>query len=390
MNKRINDKMKKMFIYGIAIVAVSCAFLCLLLNFSYVKGVVISVLTAFKPVAYALIFVFCVSGIVNMYTRLFGGAFSKMKKGALLTKILSVVLGYLTFLVIVAVLIAIVVWTFVETSADILTNIPQYLSDAKGWIRDFLGSVDVLSNQSDKIMNYIDDSLDLSYESIKTYIPSIIGFANKIISEMSSILLGLIISIYIVCSREYLGKIKNRLVHAFLSDEKAEHAHGVTQTVYGYFTDFFSSRLLYSLLIGAAFYVVLYIMGIPTFMAVMIGVLVFIPVVGTVIAFGMSTFFVFIISGEYVLWFIAVFVALLLIGYLVLQKKLIKESVRTTVTASLVSVLVLYGLFGVVGAILAIPVYLSSKLLFKNALDSIEIKKKQKQQAENTDEDDDI
>ena len=390
MNKRINDKIKGIFVYGLTIVAISCAFLCLLLNFSYVKGFVIAILSALKPVVYALIFVFCVSGIVKMYSALFGRAFSKMKKGALLTKILSVVFGYLTFLLIVAVLMVVVVWTFVDTSAEILTNVPQYLSDAKGWVRDTIGSVEILSGQSEKIMNYIDDSLDLSYESIKTYVPSIISFMNRMLSEMSSLLLGLIISIYIVCSREYLGRVKNRLVHAFLSDEKAENAHVVSHLIYGYFNDFFSGRLLYSLLLGAAFYVVLYIMGIPTFIAVMIAVLIFIPVVGTVIAFGLSTFFVFITTGQYVLWFIVVFTALILVGYLVLQKRTIKESVRTTVTASLVSVLVLYGLFGVVGAILAIPVYLSSKLLFKNALDSIEIKKKQKQQAENTDEDDDI
>ncbi len=375
MNKRTNDKMKRMFVYGLAIVAISCAFLCLLLNFSYVKGIVVAFLTALKPVAYALIIVFCVSGIVNMYATLFGRVFSKLKKGSLLTKILSVLLGYLTFLVIIAVLITVVVWTFVETSADILTNVPQYLSNAKGWVRDFLGSVDFLSGQSDKIMNYIDDSLDLSYESIRTYVPSIIAFMNRLISEMSSILLGLIISIYIVCSREYIGRVKNRLVHAFLSDEKAENAHNFTQTVYGYFTDFFSGRLLYSLLLGGAFYVVLYIMGIPTFIAVMIGVLVFVPVVGTVIAFGLSAFFVFITSSQYVLWFIVVFVALLLIGYLVLQKRIIKENVRTTVTSSLVSVLVLYGLFNTIGAILAIPIYLSGKLLFKNILGVIELKK---------------
>ena len=131
-------------------------------------------------------------------------------------------------------------------------------------------------------------------------------------------------------------------------------------------------------------------MGIPTFIAVMIGVLVFIPVVGTVIAFGMSTFFVFIISGEYMLWFIAVFVALLLIGYLVLQKKLIKESVRTTVTSSLVSVLVLFGLFNTIGAILAIPIYLSTKLLFKELLASIEAKRNAVRVSSAEDEDEDI
>jgi hypothetical protein len=39
-------------------------------------------------------------------------------------------------------------------------------------------------------------------------------------------------------------------------------------------------------------------------------------------------------------------------------------------------VLVLYGLVGTTGAVLAIPVYLSAKLVFKNILKVIEHKKK--------------
>ena len=374
MNKR-NDKLKKPFLYGLAIVAISCAFLCLLLNLSYVKGFVVAVLTAFKPVVYALIFVFCVGGIVDKYAAAFSRAFSKMKKGALLTKILSVVLGYLTLILIVAVLLAIVIWTVVDASADILDKIPQYLANAKAWVSDFLGSVDFLAGQSENIMNNINESF-LSFESIMDYGETILPVVGKIFSEMSSILLGLIISIYIICSREFLGRIKDRMVHAFLTDEHAERAHNVTHTIYGYFTDFFSRRLLYSLIVSAAFYLVLFIMRIPLFIAIMIGVLVFVPVVGTILAFALSAFFVFITMGQYVLWFIVVFTALMLTGYLVLQKRIIKESVRTTVTASLVSVIVLYGLFGTVGAILAIPVYLSSKLLLKNLLESIEIKRR--------------
>ena len=115
-----------------------------------------------------------------------------------------------------------------------------------------------------------------------------------------------------------------------------------------------------------------------SFISIMIGVLVFVPVVGTIIAFALSTFFVFITSYNLVLWFIVVYTVILLIGYLVLGKYIIRENVRTTVTASLIAVLVFYGLLGTIGAVLAIPVYLSCKLAFKSLLISLENRREAK------------
>ncbi len=378
MRKRTNDKLNKLFLYGTGIVLAACAFLALLLNFGYVKGAFLALLSALKPVVYALIFVFCVSGIVNMYSSFFERAFSKFKKKDILAKILSVTLGYLTFLLIIAALLIIVILPLVSSYSEIIANIPGYITSAKDWVRETISSVPILSGQSDRIMDYINESLNFSYDSIRKYVPAVMEIVNKLLSEASNMLLGLIISIYIICSRRYIERVKNRLVHAFLSDDKAQKAHDATYTIYGYFTDFFSGRLLYSLVIGIVFYVVLWIMDIPmySFISIMIGVLVFVPVIGTVLALGLSAFFVFITSYRLVFWFFAVFTVILLLGYLVLQKYIIKQNVRTTVTASLVSVLVLWGLIGTTGAVLAVPVYLSSKLLFKNALNAIEQRKK--------------
>ena len=374
MKMRMDKKYNKMFFYALGIVAVACAFLSLLLNFSYVKGFAIDVFFAFKPVLYAVIFVFCVGGLVNTYYSFFEKRMVKGKRTALAAKVLSVVLGYLSFLLIIAALLIIVVLPLVSSYSDILAKIPEYISNAKLWLKDTVTSIPLLSHQSEEIMDYINDSLNFSYDSLQKYAPTFMGMINKLLSEASNILLGLIISIYIVCSRGYISKVRDRLVRAFLSEDMAERTHRAMVSIYGYFTDFFSCRLLYSLIIGIVFYIVLWAMEIPlySFISIMIGVLVFVPVVGTIIAFALSTFFVFITSYNLVLWFIVVYTVILLIGYLVLGKYIIRENVRTTVTASLIAVLVFYGLLGTIGAVLAIPVYLSCKLAFKSLLISLE------------------
>lgn len=363
-----------MLLYAIGIVAVACAFLSVLLHFSYVKGLFFGLLSALKPVVYALIFVFCVSGIVNSLSSFFGKRIKGAKYSSAVVKVLSVTFGYLTFLLIIAALLVIVVLPLVNSYSDILSKIPEYLSGAKAWVSDIISSVPLLSEQSERIMEYINESLNFSYDSIQKYVPVFMSAVNVLLSETSSILIGFIISIYIVCSGAYISRVRDRLVGAFLSKDRAERTHDALVRIYGLFADFFSSRLLYSLIIGIVFYIVLWVMDVPlySFVSIMIGVLVFVPVVGTMLAFAISTFFVFITSYKLVLWFVCVFIVIMLIGYFVLGRYVIKNSVRTTVTASLISVLIFSGLFGTVGAVLAIPVYLSCKLIFRSMLESIE------------------
>lgn len=393
MRRQKNDKVQTIFVYALIVMAIAAAFLCLLLNFDVVWNILSSFILAFRPIIYAVIFVFCVGGLVRSFEKLFTKLFVKGKKTAVLCKVLSVTLGYLVFLIIIALLAVIVVLPIVNSYSEIFASVPVYLENASKWIEGTLRSIPIISEQSDKIMQHINDSLNISYDSISKYAPIAMGWLNKLISEASSMLLGLIISIYMICSLSYIERVKNRLVHAFISDEKAERAHNAIEAVKGYFSDHFSGRVLYCLVIGMIFYVVMWIMGIPfySFLSTMIGILGFVPVIGTLTGFGISLFFVFVTKYEMALWYIICYIAITAFGFLFLQKKIIKESARPSVTASLASVLIMQGFFGTFGAVLAIPVYLSIKYLFFMALEMFEEKKakyKEKKEQQEDEEDD--
>ncbi len=366
--KKENGNYRRLFWYSLAVIAAVSVFLCIILNLSYVKDLVIRFFIALKPIFYALAIVFCVSGTVNVFESFFLRYLSKNKKQRKLSRVLGVVLGYLTFLLVIMALLVIVILPLVRSYPDIQNSIPAYIEGARGWIERTIDKIVFLSGQSERIMEYIDRSLDISYESISTIAPMIVGAANKIISEASNMLLGLIISIYIVCSREYIRKVKKRLTAAFLPEQKVVSFERYMMHVHSYFADFFSGRLLYSLIVGIVFYVVLWVMGVPlySFISIMTGALVFVPVVGTVSAFGISVFLVFITAYELVGWYILVYVVLMLLGYIFLQKYIMKEKVRVSVTSALISVMIIGGLFGTIGTVMAVPVFLSVKLLFLN------------------------
>ncbi len=377
-----NEKYTRILLFALTILFATVALLAIVLNFDYVKDFLRLFFSALKPVIYALLIVFCVNGIIGFYNKLFLRLFKKSKKKEMLSKVFSVVLGYLSLLIIVAAMLIIVIVPFVSSCTRLIEVAPSYISGARSWIENTLKSIPFLSGESDKIIEYINGSFSFSYDSVSEYAPAVMGVVNKIISEASNLLIGFIISIYIVVSSGYISRVRHRLVHTFMSEEKAHRVHDFLFEVYGYFTKYFSGRLLYAIIVWIAFYVSMWILGIEFYsvISLVIAALTLAPVVGVVIAFGISLFFVLIASMKMALPFVFIFALIMLLGKLLLQKYIIHISVRTSVTSSLISVIVMYGLFGTVGAIVAVPVYLTLKLFLNGVISAREEKKQAKKQ----------
>ncbi len=371
-----NEKYTRIFVCALAILFVAILFLGFVLNFEYFKAIASAFLSACKPVVYAVLVVFCVNGIINTYNKLFLKLFKKSKKKEALSRLFSVVLGYITLIVLIAAMMIIVIVPFISSCAKLVEAVPEYIVGAKAWIEDTIRALPFLSGESEKILEYINGSFSLSYDSITEYAPIVMGVANKIFSEASNLLIGFIISIYIVVSSDYINRVKNKLVHAFLSEKNAQKVHDYIYSVYGYFTKYFSGRALYAIIVWIVFYIVMWALGIEFYsvISLIIAALTFAPVVGIVIAFGISTFFVLIAAWGMTVPFALIFIVIMSLGTFLLQKRIIHESVRASITASLISVLAMYGLFGTVGALVAVPVYLSIKLLVCEILSSKEAK----------------
>ena len=380
MKRMHNDDMKRIFLYALGVLFVSVVFLGLVLNFDFFWGLFKTFIVAIKPVVYAVLIVFCVNGTVEFYSRIFSKWNNESKFARTVKKAMSVVLGYLTFILILVAILLIVILPLVNESSSIIESIPGYIQSARGWVQSAVESVSFLEGQSGKIMEYVDNSLNLSYDSISKYAPLAIDALSRILSEASSLLIGFIISIYIVVSKDFIVRIRCRLTSAFLSEEKSHKVQEYTMTVYGYFSNYFSERLLYSVIIGIVFHVILWLMNVPlySFLSLVIGVLTFIPVVGAIFAVGISVFFVFLTAYEMLIPYVIVCLAVMILGYLFLQKRIIRESVRASVTVSLISVVVMFGFMGIIGAIIAVPVYLSVKLAAREILHSYETAKAKK------------
>jgi predicted PurR-regulated permease PerM len=295
-----------------------------------------------RPISWLIIAAFlavAMAGPVNFFQRY-------MKRG------LAIFLVYLGLLAIPIGLGAVLIPPIVNQVADVATNAPQYVND----VEDYVHKNRTLNDLNEKY----DVTQKLSDEADK--LPSKAGDAAKVLRDIgfglvSSIFAGvtiLILSIFMVAAGP-------RWIESFIRMQRPEHAERIERTlrrIANAVGNYVGGALLQATIAGVAAFIMLTVLGVPFAgpLAVVIFVFDLIPVVGATIGailVGIVTAFVnFPIA--LIIWIIFAIVYQQIENYLI-QPQIQKRATR--IEAFIVLVAVLFGstLFGILGAILAIP-----------------------------------
>ena len=295
-----------------------------------------------RPISWLIIAAFlaiALAGPVNFFQRY-------MKRG------LAIFLVYLGLLAIPIGLGAVLIPPIVNQISDVATNAPSYVND----VEDYVNKNKTLNDLNEKY----DITQKLSDEA--NQLPSKAGDAAKVLRDIgfglvSSIFAGvsiLILSIFMVAAGP-------RWIEGFIRMQRPEHAERIERTlqrIANAVGNYVGGALLQATIAGFASFIMLKILGVPFAgpLAVVIFVFDLIPVVGATIGavlVGIVTAFVnFPIA--LIIWVVFAIVYQQVENYLI-QPQIQKRA--TKVEAFIVLVAVLFGstLFGILGAILAIP-----------------------------------
>jgi predicted PurR-regulated permease PerM len=295
-----------------------------------------------QPISWLVIAAFlavAVAGPVNFLQRY-------MKRG------IAIALVYFTLLLIPIGLGALLLPPIVNQVSDVATNAPSYVSD----VEDYVHKNKTLNDLNDKY----DITQKLNEEAAK--LPSKAGDAAKVLRDIgfglvSSVFAGvtiLILSIFMVAAGP-------RWIEGFIRMQRPEHAERIERTlrrIANAVGNYVGGALLQATIAGLSAFIMLTILGVPFAgpLAVVIFVADLIPVVGATL----GAILVAIVTAfvnfpvALIIWVIFAIVYQQVENYLI-QPQIQKRA--TKIEAFVVLVAVLFGstLFGILGAILAIP-----------------------------------
>jgi len=377
--KKLNQKYFTIAVYALAVIAFSILFLLLGLNLRSFFTFFGRIFGKLGSIFYGILFALVLLPFVKILEREYGKLFCKKKPRRVLVSVFSLTTVYLCLLALLFAAIWFIVPAIADNFVELYERILAFLGAADG---DFSAPIEKISalltqlfESTSPILTELVTSLEvylaenvLNLQNASSIVAGVVAVIGVLISQLSDIFLGLIISVYLLASRRAISGICGKLVVSLLPDKSAVKFVIFFKRLYTDFCAFASSRIVLSFFVCAGIFVLSWVGGIPMFSIIVIILFVaqLIPTLGTLIGVLVSSAIVLILSPVRAIFFIPALVTLeILTSYLVmplfLQKKL-----RPSHGTCAVLVLVGYAVLGLVGAFLAVPVYATFSIEFRS------------------------
>ena len=272
---------------------------------------------------------------------------------------LSAVMAFLSALTIFGVFIAAIVPQVLSSIAQLSNLLPDYVASAQEYLTQwFLG----LNLRDEVLVLLIDTGNELLKnlaQITRDIIPVILNFSWTFVSVLVRIVIGFIVSIYILFDRERFVLQFKKMTYAIFSKNQAERLFEISRLTAKMFNSFIIGKTIDSIIVGIICYFVMILFGwpYPVLISLIIGVTNMIPVFGPFIGAIPALFLLFIVDPSAALWF-ALFIIILqqidgnIIGPLILQ-----DSMGLPSLWIMFAIILGGGFFGLIGMFLGVPVF---------------------------------
>ncbi len=366
---------KKYLYWGVTaflVIVASVAFYLILSDFSRIGAAIGKFVTILSPFIWGLVISYLLCPLTNILerhvfeplvalTKKRGSEISvKQKK---LSKGLAVLFSILALLGLLAAFIWLVAPQLVLSLQSIVINSSDYINSVYAWIEKFFADYPELSASLGISFGNISESV---FSWLEEILPQLSGLLSNVTSGVFSVvkgvynmIIGMVAAVYVLYNRHTFGAYMKKLVYCVFSVEAAEKLLMGVGFADRVFNGFLSGKILDSAIIGVLCYIGCAVLKMPYAMlvSVIVGITNIIPFFGPFIGAIPSILIIFMESPLQALIF-AIFVILLQqFDGNFLGPKILGNSVGINGFWIMFSIIVGSGLFGFMGMLLGVPVF---------------------------------
>ena len=327
--------------------------------FSWI-GIFLNVLTPFT-------IGLCMAFVINIPMRLIERkAFRKLnqKGGKTWLRIrrpLCLTLSILFFVLVIALLLMLIIPALKVAVEKFAINLPSYMATLEtklsAFISNLTGDADgnVFTINWDTISKSI---IDFVHKNDGDTISLTIEIISGTVSVIFNVILGLIFSIYILASKERLGRQIRSLLYSVIKKEKVDKFLSLVALANSTFGKFVVGQFTEAIILGSMCAVGMLIFRMPYVPVVscIIGITALVPVFGAWIGTALGAFIILLDSPIKALWFIIFIIILQQFETNVIYPRVMGKSIGLPGIWVLFAVTVGGGLFGAAGMLLGVPV----------------------------------
>lgn len=355
-----NSKYNTISVYTLIVICCSIIFYFVasqIGSFSEKIGIAIGIMYPFIigfAIAYLLNF------ILDFYEiKLLGKSqwFSKLRK--VQKRSIGLLLTYLTAIGICYLFIHFIVPQLIDSIMGFVSDVPQYVDNVTKLFNDLMNETNVSPEYAALIQEQMDKYIQFIMDFAKEIIP-IVGNTLKVIaSSVWNIVLGIIISVYLLIDKENFFAINRKITCALFSTKTANRIFELTYRSNETFGKFLSGKIIDSAIIGLLCFVVFSLFKMPytLLISVIIGVTNIIPFFGPFIGAIPSFIIILFVSPTKALVFLLLVFIIQQIDGNIIGPKILGDSIGISAFWILFAILVAGKFLGIVGMIIGVPLF---------------------------------
>ena len=285
-------------------------------------------------------------------------------------RIISVFLTVIIMLLAIHGLFSMLIPQLVGSVENIVSQSGHYLKNISEWVHNLADKYpfvdDFISNSNFKfsqesIVSWLQENVDLEkyLQNIGGAFSTVYKSVFDIIMALFNLILGIIISVYLLFSKEtFLGQAK-KIVYAVLDTKDANYFIKDMRFVHKTFIGFLSGKIIDSIIIGILCFIGTSIIGTPypVFISVIIGVTNVIPFFGPYLGAIPCSIFLLMIEPIHCLYFIIFILFLQQLDGNVIGPKILGESTGLSSFWVIFAITFFGGIFGVFGMLIGVPAF---------------------------------
>lgn len=378
MKLNMNKKYTTIAVYAFLVIAAAITFFFVISEHSVVSRMAGTFFGLMTPFIYGAALAYVLNPVLNwlekkVFPKVFGDRVSKRSRRGL-----GVLLTFLFGCAVVALFLAVLIPQIVESIDNLAQSIYAFLPQAQNFLNDLIAQygtnemlVDVLSMLG---VDISDPSMALqrlatrSYTFLTQVLPNLFGGVMRFTSGLLDVVVGIIIAIYLLLSKEIFYAQVKKLLFAFFPRRVAQATLNLTHDSNTIFCGFISGKILDSAIIGVLCFIGCSVLQMPytVLVSFIVGVTNVIPYFGPFIG-AIPSIFIIMIADPLKSLVFAVFVLILqqLDGNII-GPKILGDSTGLSAFWVIFAVTFFGGLFGFVGMLIGVPTFAVIYALVRN------------------------
>jgi predicted PurR-regulated permease PerM len=332
-------------------------------NFENVAAFFNNSISLLTPFIYGFVIAYLLNGPFEFFkTKIY--VFKRTKKtSSSLSKKLSLVSVYVSFILVITLFVSIVVPELGKS----IDNLVRQFSNNYGKIESLIDQFWVEVNASDftlSLWNQFEalwsDFLNLFTSFLSDALPQVLTLIMGVTSGISNFFIGFVVSIYFLSSKETLILQLKKLLNAFLPVSVVKKILYVGSVTHQTFGKFIAGQLLASVILGSMCFIGMTLFKMPYALlnSLILGITNIVPIVGPILGTIPTAFIVLMADPTNPLqavWFIVLILVIQQIDGNITYPRIIGNSIGLSGLYVLAAIIIGGSTFGVIGMLLGIP-----------------------------------